>query len=1228
MECLAQSLRPRRPPCSPSTRDTSDTLWTCLSAVAPNAKRSNHAFAFRAYLPGVTVSIRVMTAGQGYRYLLNSVVVGDGDRDAATALTRYYEQSGTPPGRWHGSGLRGLEHPIEPGEEVSEQQLKRLLGHGQDPVTGAQLGRPFRAFASEGERVQARTDKLPESLTAAERAAETARIRAEEAAKPRVAPVAGFDLTFSVPKSVSTLWAVSDAGTQALIAEAHHAAMGDVLGLIEHDVAMTRVGAAGPRGAVAQVEVRGVLATAYDHYDSRSADPQLHTHLVVANRVQAVRDGKWRTLDSRALHNAVTGLSEHYNALLSDHLVRALGAAWEARERGPGRSTAWEIAGVPQELMDAFSSRTRDLEEVKERLVAEYVAQHGRQPSKKVLWQIRQRATLETRPEKEHHSLAELTDQWRHRAQAYVGDDPVAWARRMLHDSESEPLLRVDDLPAETIAELAEVVLAAVADRRSTWRRWNLHAEAVRQSMPWRFASAQDRNQIVTMITDAAEQASLVLTTPELASTPERFVRSDGSSALRPRNATVYSSADILAAEDRLLAASRERTAPTVPLEAIEHAARTPARSDDPVLSADQEQAVSKIAVSGRVLDVLVGPAGAGKTASMRALRRAWESQHGAGSVVGLAPSAAAAAVLAEDLDIQTENTAKWLFEHHRDAWNLQAGQLMIVDEASLAGTLALDQITAHAAAVGAKVLLVGDPQQLSAVDAGGAFGLIVRDRSDAPRLFELHRFRNEWEKRASLGLRVGDTDVVDEYIVHDRVHDGAFESVLEQAYLAWKADQDDGKRSLLIAETTDTVSTLNARARTDRIVAGEVADEPGIGLHDGNRASLGDIVVSRRNDRRLALGRGWVKNGDRWIVTGTREDGSVTVRRERSRWRTTITLPAEYAATDLELGYATTAYRAQGSTVDTAHAIVHSPEMTRESLYVSMTRGKEANHVYVATDQAHLETHQYHDDLEMSARSVLYGILQHTGTELSAHETIEQEQEDASSLWQLAAEYETIAVEAQAHRWVTVLAEAGLTNEQLDSITDADSFGVLSAELRRLEATGHRVDQLLQSVASAGRLDGVEDIGSLLRYRVTRLAEQYQPTPPPQPGLIAGLVPRAAAHALNPDDRTALLEREELMEQRARAVLERAREHRELWLEELPEPFEPAQAEALIVIAAYRDRWRVTTRTPLGPAPDNDAQRIDYQRAQANLDLLLDIDETEASTRPGPSPSRDRPHL
>lgn len=1154
-----------------------------------------------------------MSAGQGYRYLLSSVVVGDGDRDAASALTRYYSQAGTPPGRWVGAGLGGLVG-VSDDAEVSEDQLRRLMGHGQDPDTGEHLGRPYRRFAGVAERVARRVDRLPESLDAAEREAQVALIQAEEAAKPTGAAVAGFDLTFSAPKSVSTLWAVADAGTQALIAEAHHGAMRDVLDLIEREVAMTRVGAEGPRGAVAQVEVRGVIGAAYDHYDSRASDPQLHTHVVIANRVQGVHDGKWRTLDSRALHAAVTGVSEHYNALLSDHLARLLGVAWEPRERGTGRMTAWEIVGVTQELMDEFSSRTRDIERVKDRLIAEYMDKYGRQPSRSLLWRIRQQATLETRPPKELYSMRELTDQWRQRASGVLGRDAVRWAREIVSGGSGEALLRADDLPLEEVHRIAAVVLAQVADRRSTWRRWNLHAEAVRQTMSFRFASTADREAIVGLIVDAAETRSRRLTPPELATSPTVFQRPDGTSAFRPKASTVYSSESVLAAEDRLRDAARRRDAPTVAFDLIEEAAHPRLRRGQ-TLAADQVEAIGKIAVSARVLDVLVGPAGAGKTTTMRALRRAWEARHGTGSVIGLAPSAAAATVLGEDLGVGTENTAKWLYDHDRGTWNLQTGQLVIIDEASLAGTFALDRITAHAAEVGAKVLLVGDHAQLQAVDAGGAFGMLVRERDDAPELLDVRRFRNDWEKRASLQLRLGEADAIDAYIAHDRVIDGSHEQILDAAYRAWLADRDAGTVSVLIAETRETVTVLNERARSDRILTGHVADG-GVRLSDGTRASRGDVVITRRNDRRLALGRDWVKNNDRWHVVTAHDDGSLTVRRERSRWRTSITLPADYVAEYVDLGYAVTAHRAQGTTVDTAHAVVASPEMTREALYVSMTRGREANTVYVATDEHHLEKHQHRDELANTARSILYGILQHTGAELSAHETITAEQEEWSSIRQLAAEYDTIAQTAQNERWINLLRQGGLDESAIDELVSADAYGVLTTELRRLDAEGHDIDVLLPRIIQAGRLENLDDLGSLLRYRIQRVTEHYTPSARRRQ-LIAGLIPRATGR-IDPKMQHALAEREQLITQRAEALARDAAADTGSWAGSIAPPHTDPRAAGdrlglLAVIAAYRDRYGITTSSPLGTIPGSDAQRIDYERARA---ALATIQESGAEQR------------
>ena len=1153
-----------------------------------------------------------MTAGDGYRYLLNSVVIGDGDRDATSALTRYYLEAGTPPGVWLGTGLPGLAGDVKAGASVSEAQLRRLMGHGQDPNTGEQLGRPYRKFATASERIERRLDRLPKTLTGTERAAQQALIEAEEAQKPTNAPVAGFDLTFSVPKSVSTLWAIADGGTQALIAQAHHAAIRDVLGLLERDVAMTRIGAKGPRGAVAQVEIRGVIATAYDHYDSRASDPQLHTHVVVANRVQALHDGKWRTLDSRAIHAAVTGLSEHYNAVLSDRLTQILGIGWEPRDRGPGRSTAWEIVGVPQELMDEFSSRTRDIEQVKDRLVTEYASKHGRQPSPKLLWQFRQQATLETRPPKQHHSLSDLTTQWRERATEMLGEDAPTWASALIAESAGEPLLRADDIPLEDLDQVAQIVVQQVGDRSATWKRWHLHAEAVRQTMDLRFASPEDRDTITQQIADAAERLSLRLTPPELATSPSLFRRADGSSVFRPKAATVFSSELVLAAEDRLLAASSLRSAPTVPLAWIEQAARKKTR-DGHTLSTDQEQAISKIGVSGRVLDVLVGPAGTGKTTTMRALRGAWEKRYGTGSVTGLAPSAAAADVLAGDLEIATENTAKWLFEHRLGKWNLKSGQLVIIDEASLAGTFALDAITTHAQEVGAKVLLVGDWAQLAAVDAGGAFGMLVRDRGDAPELIDVRRFRHDWEKQASLQLRIGDTDVIDTYIQHGRVISGGYDEILEAAYQAWRTDLESGKSTVLIAETLDTVSELNTRARTDRILAGDVATG-GVKLHDGNEASRGDLVITRENDRRLSLGRGWVKNGDRWVVAHANDDGSLTVRRANSRRRTTVTLPASYVAESVELGYAVTAHRAQGSTVDTAHAVVHSPEVTRESLYVGMTRGRESNRVYVATDQHHLEEHQHRDDLQNSARSILYGILQHPGAELSAHDTITAEQDVWGSLEQLAAEYDTIAQAASIERWMTLLESGGLTPDTIDELIDTDAFGILTTELRRLEADGHDIDALLPRVIRAGGLDAVDDLGSLLRYRIQQITAIYPPTTRRAAGLIAGLVPRAIG-ITDPAMRQALTEREHLMQQRLAVLTQNLLEHPAPWMASFSGLTLEQRAAVVQAVAAYRDRWGITSSSPVGGVPLDDSQRVDYERTHAVIASSTSMADAEPAS-------------
>ncbi|WP_062389920.1 MobF family relaxase [Demequina iriomotensis] len=1167
----------------------------------------------------MTVSMRVMSAGDGYKYLLKSVAAGDTDRSLSTPLTRYYAEAGTPPGRWLGSGVASLgDGQIVVGNQVSEAQLQLLVGMGRDPLTGAPLGRSFPAYESVADRIAKRVAALDPALGIVERTVAEAEIEAQETASGTRRAVAGYDFTFSIPKSASVLWAVADADTQAIIAKAHHAAVSDVVAVMEREVAATRAGATPGDGAVAQLDVTGLIATAFDHFDSRASDPHLHTHVVVSNKVRTALDGKWRSLDSRPLHGATVALSELHEALFADRLTRALGVEWEQRARGRDRNPTWAITTVPEALVDEFSDRARHIEVEARRLVEEWTATHGRRPSRATIIKLRQQATLATRPQKQARSLADLTAEWRLRAGRVLETDATVWARAVAGD-DAPLVLRADDVPLEAVARIGANVVAVVGEKRSTWRRWNLYAEAARQTMHWRFGSTEDREAIIGLVVEAAEQASVRLTPPELASSPAVFTRADGTSVFRPTHSAVFSSQVQLAAEDRLRDHAANFGAPTLDLHLLEAAARQPAGSGR-ALGEDQFAALAAIGASGRLLDVLVGPAGTGKTTAMHALRRAWEQEHGRGSVVGLAPSATASSVLAEDVGIGTDNTAMWLTKHDRGEAGFVAGQLVIIDEASLVGTLALDRIVHAAAHAGAKVLLVGDWAQLQSVEAGGAFGMLVAERDDAPELVDVHRFTHAWERAASRDLRHGRVVALEAYDVRGRIVGGDADAMADAAYAAWRRDREAGLESLLIADSGDAVVTLNRRARADVVLADAIDASAERALHDGTAASVGDTIVTRQNDRRLRVGRDWVRNGMRWTVTQLRRDGSLVVRRTDRRRGGGVVLPATYVAAHVELGYAVTAYRAQGTTTDTAHALVE-PTTTRESLYVAMTRGRTSNTAYVALnrpDEDHGAAHPGDDD-GVTARAVLAGVLTRVGAELSATEALAAEQDSWSSIAQLAAEYETIAAAAQHDRWAALVRGSGLSPADAEAAIESEAFGALTAELRRAEAKRYDVDGLLPRLVAARGFADAEDIAAVLHGRVERATARARSSGASrqQSRLIAGLVP-VASGPMESDMRRALEERRELMEARATAMVDAAVAANEAWVRELGPGTATASAEwrrAARIVAAYRDRYRATTDgLALGAPACSAAQRLDEARAVAALREARRIAQRAAS--------------
>lgn len=265
--------------------------------------------------------------------------------------------------------------------------------------------------------------------------------------------------------------------------------------------------------------------------------------------------------------------------------------------------------------------------------------------------------------------------------------------------------------------------------------------------------------------------------------------------------------------------------------------------------------------------------------------------------------------VLADDLGIATENTAKWWTTHQHTGATFQAGQLIIIDEASLAGTLSLDRITQAAEEAGAKLLLV-----------------------------DVHRFTHAWEQTASLELRHGRTPVIDTYLDHERIHDGDAEAMTDAAYSAWRHDRQQGLVSVLIAETRENVTALNVRARADLILDGALKPGPEITLSDGSAAGVGDAIITRRNDRRLRNRHGWIRNGQTWTITA-----------EQDRWGSIAQLAAEYdtIAAAAQHDRWTTLITTSGLTTDQAQAVIDSNAF---GALTAELRRAEANHHNVDT--------------------------------------------------------------------------------------------------------------------------------------------------------------------------------------------------------------------------------------------------------------------------------------
>ena len=797
------------------------------------------------------------------------------------ALPNYYLDADEPQGVWHGraAGMLGLAG------EVDDAAFLAVMA-GADPSDPERaLGLPY-------------TEKS----------------------------VRGFDVTASSPKSVSVLWAVGDDHVRAEVLAAHDAAVAALAGWIEtHAHTRYRV-----NGEVIVVDAEGIVAAGFRQHTSRALDPQLHTHLVVANRVKSP-DGRWLALDARTLKRDQRTLSALFHAAERAELTRRLGVEWGAVVNGIA-----EIAGIDRRVVEEFSTRTKAVNTRLSEKLDRFTDTMGRDPTARERWQLEREAAVDSRPAKDHAANATvLHDRWAGQLRD-LGLDPAHLVRSVIGRTlATEAIVNVDQ------RGLVDDAFGVLTEVQSSWRP----AEIVRELaaiLPTTIAATAD--EVVGLVDGLgfgwAAHEGIELGPPAARGGACR--ESDG----RPITESVLDRAItqwwILEEEALVL----DWAARGIDLHQRLSNRSTLERCPE-VATVAQREAAAAIAGTARVV-LVVGPAGTGKTTAMRP---AVEQLQADGRVVfGVAPSAIAASVLSAETGVVADTIDKLLTEHQsgrpHPRFDLPVGATVIVDEAGMLGTAKLANLIRLAEERVWRVALVGDPLQFSSVGRGGMFGMLV-DTHGGIELDHVHRFTNDWERTTSLQLRRGDPAVADTYQAHGRLHGGTVEQMERAGVAAWWRHWRVGESVLLMAPSNGTVDGLNQRAQQRRISAGELDPTDYLELAGGVRLHVGDVIATRRNDRGIETDRHeMVRNRNTFTISMLHSDGGLAAVGETG----IVILPAGYVAEHVELAYAVTSMGAQGRTVDHAIAVLDGVTDVR-NIYVPMTRGRHSNHAYITID-------------------------------------------------------------------------------------------------------------------------------------------------------------------------------------------------------------------------------------------------------------------------------------
>jgi conjugative relaxase-like TrwC/TraI family protein len=940
-------------------------------------------------------------------------------------------------------------------------------------------------------------------------------------------------------------WSALVAEVDEMIWQAVHAGFG----YFQREAGYTRTGSHNTRvhgRETGQWHEAGLAVAHWLQHTSRDGDMQLHVHSQIAHVARTVTDARWRAPDSLGYNEHIGAVAAIVSQHLEEALTRRFGVEWVARDDGHG----FEITGISGEMMRVFSSRRESITADLRERAARFEQRYGRKPSQRELAQLAQASNFATRAAKEGAlDFTQLHAGWADKLARAVGVSLASVAPSVWHHGtgrvSAQP--RHAGGPALSEVELARAAQKAVAlaqQEKSAWTRADV-IKYLGRVLPRSGLDPATAAAMLERLADRALQGEfapvLCLEAPEPAEVPRSLLRADGRSIYQRHGGVRYATGAQLAMEERMLTQARASGAPRVTrAQAARALGADPAQLEDALtghadethdrrtqsgLREDQAAAALSVLTDGKRVSVLNAPAGSGKTRVLAEAARAW-TEAGLGPVIGITPSQSARNTLAAGVPV-SYNSAQFLghLPGRRGARGPVAigpDTLLVIDEASMITGPDLADLIAYAEARGAKVILAGDLSQLQAVENGGGMALLASALGYAG-LAEPVRFRAAWEQAASLRLRAGDTTVLADYDQHGRICGGEPEQMMDAAAAAYVALTLDGTDTLLMAADHALRRELSRRIRDDLIGLGIVQAGPAVRIADGTRASPGDLIVCTQNDHGVEAGEPGrtLANGDLLRVEAVTKDGLI-VRRAldadpctgQRRWTDRRFLFADYE--NSELGYAVTDHTAMGRTVTAGLAVITGTE-DRQHAYVGLTRGTDANLAYVFTlspkladpvpgprPAPELARHDRRtagpgnqptaEAATGEALTVLSGVLERDGQQLSATQTRNQALSDADHLTLLHAIWTAETTPARDMRYQDLVMQAlppgyrGQTSHQAKWLWRT----LCGAELAGLDAR-----QVLAAAIGERDLAGARDIPAVIDARLRHRVGSLVPLPP-----------------------------------------------------------------------------------------------------------------------------------